>query len=379
MKEYQPYFEKNKYVYCPDFLDKQNCQDYVKEFKKLIDEGHGTTDTQCPLSVSLGHTFLFDSLLEQLTPSIEKATGKSLYPTYAYARWYAPGDELKIHKDRPSCEISATINLGFEGSQWPIYVGHNRDKKGAIQINMNVGDAVIYRGMDVFHWREKYVEGKWQAQVFVHYVDANGPNAEYKYDKRVRLAHHNDKESKELKGVFVLRENCFSKKSCEQIIKSFEKNDEKIIDAALVGDRVDKSIRDTKKIQATFDQGIGATLAGVALAANYDQWNFNITHSNQCEYLRYDKNGHFNSHVDTFFADVSHRAADMRKLTVILFLNDDYEGGKLYLQIGSERLYPDTSPGNVIIFPSFFLHGVEPIISGIRRSVVTWMAGPYLK
>ena len=377
MREYQPYFEKNKYVYCKDFLDKQNCQDYVTEFKKLIDEGHGTTDTQCPLSISLGHTSLFDSLLEQLTSSIEKATGKSLYPTYAYARWYAPGDELKIHKDRPSCEISATINLGFEGGQWPIYVGHNKDKTDARQINMNVGDAVIYRGMDVYHWREKYVEGKWQAQVFVHYVETDGPNAEYKYDKRTRLAHH--EEQKRFNGIYVLNENCFSKKSCEQIINSFENNKDKTIDAQLVGNKLDKSVRDTKKIEASFTKGIGATLSGIALATNYDQWNFNITHSNQCEYLHYDKDGHFNSHIDTLFIDVSHRALEMRKLTCILFLNDDYEGGRLYLQVGSERIYPNTSPGNVIVFPSFFLHGVEPIISGVRRSVVSWMVGPYFK
>jgi hypothetical protein len=54
---------------------------------------------------------------------VEAATGKKLFPTYAYARWYAPGDELKIHRDRDSCEISATITLGFEGSPWPIYHG----------------------------------------------------------------------------------------------------------------------------------------------------------------------------------------------------------------------------------------------------------------
>jgi predicted 2-oxoglutarate/Fe(II)-dependent dioxygenase YbiX len=32
-----------------------------------------------------------------------------------------------------------------------------------------------------------------------------------------------------------------------------------------------------------------------------------------------------------------------------------------------------------LIFPSFILHGVEPVTSGIRRSIVSWMIGPWFK
>jgi hypothetical protein len=194
MEDKQSFFEENKYVYLGNFIDKENCKDFVSEFKKLVDKGITKKDPQCPLSHAIGHCILFDSLLEELTPSIEKVSGKKLHPTYAYARWYAPGDELKIHKDRPACEISATITLGFEGEQWPIYVGHQQNKEYGKQINMNVGDAVVYKGCEIFHWREKYVEGNWQAQVFVHYVDAEGPNKDWKYDKREKLAHHDYKE-----------------------------------------------------------------------------------------------------------------------------------------------------------------------------------------
>lgn len=371
-------FEANSYLHLPNFLDKENCAQYVTEFKKLIDQGHAKKDMQCPLSFSIAGSALFDSLLEQLTPNIEQATGKKLYPTYAYARWYAPGDELKIHKDRPSCEISATITLGFEGNQWPIYVGNYSDKSDARQINMNVGDAVVYKGEELFHWREKYIEGQWQAQVFVHYVDAEGPNKEWKYDKREKLAHHQEKQY-DLNSTFLVQQKVFSQKSCEQIIDSFEKNQDKETDALLVGNVLDKTVRDTKKIQLGVNKGIGATLTGVGIDANYFQWQFNITHSNQCEYLRYDKDGHFSSHIDTCFVNTPLETKEMRKLTIIAFLNDDYKGGRLWISTGEQKLYPDTSVGNVIIFPSFFLHGVEPVTEGIRRSVVTWLVGPYLK
>ena len=109
-------FQKNQYIHCPKLVTLEVANEVAQGIQKLIDEGHSTQDVQCPLSHSIGHVPLLDSFLEQLTPYISEITGKKLYPTYAYARKYAPGDELKIHKDRPSCEISATINLGFKGN-----------------------------------------------------------------------------------------------------------------------------------------------------------------------------------------------------------------------------------------------------------------------
>jgi len=375
-------FQQENYTYLPNFLDRENCNQYVQEFQKLIQQGISKKDEQCPLSHSLGHTALFDSLLEQLTPNMETATGKKLLPTYAYARWYAPGDELKIHKDRPACEISATITLGFQGSPWSIYMGRSINKEYGKKIDMQIGDAVVYKGCEMFHWRDKYVEGQWQAQVFLHYVDANGPHAQEKYDRRNKLAHH-DNQSSNLKikegdqsRYFLVMKEAFSINSCKKIIEGFESQKNNFQDATLVGEIVDKRIRDTSLIRTTPFQGVGATLTGIGLTANYKNWKFDITHSDQCEFLKYDESGHFNLHIDTILQE---KTDVMRKLTVILFLNDDFEGGKLFLQYGQEKVYPSQNAGDVIIFPSFLLHSVEPITSGIRRSIVTWLVGPSLR
>jgi hypothetical protein len=163
------------YVHLKDFLDKENCAQLVVELRKLIEQGKTTNDDQCPLSQAIHGAPIFDSLLEQLTPHFEKASGRKLFPTYAYARLYVPDDELKVHTDRPSCEISATLTLGFEGNVWPIYVGdyteagngreitiENGDTKyltNEREIKMEVGDAVLYRGIDKVHWRKPYKEG----------------------------------------------------------------------------------------------------------------------------------------------------------------------------------------------------------------------------
>ena len=66
-----------------------------------------------------------ETLLLRCLPQIEKSTGLKLYPSYAYARIYKKGDILKRHKDRFSCEISATLNLG--GDPWPIFLSPNKN------------------------------------------------------------------------------------------------------------------------------------------------------------------------------------------------------------------------------------------------------------
>ena len=164
---------------------------------------------------------------------------------------------MLFRSDRPSCEISATLTLGFEGDEWPIYMGHNEDKTDATEVKMNVGDAVLYRGMDVYHWREKYTEGKWQAQVFLHYVDQNGPHAEWKYDKRESLGLSKNffQPQNEYLDVAYIVQNAISDAFCEKLIEEYSKDEvekellkiaEKIIDASLSSFQI-KNSEEVKK------------------------------------------------------------------------------------------------------------------------------------
>lgn len=382
-------FDENGYVHLPNFLDKENCKQYVQEFRNLVALGYTRKDQQCPLSESIHGSATFDSLLEQLHPYMEQATGKRLHPTYSYARIYAPDDVLRVHIDRPPCEISATITLGFSGKQWPIYMADlsvegdgnpyyteyedTRWLKNEAEIVMDVGDAVIYKGCDKYHWRNKF-EGEWQAQVFLHYVDADGPHAEWKYDKRPKLTHHKDKDEGHLYKVI---EGIFSPDTCAKIISTSEQNNAVVAKVGSAESQVvDKTVRDVKQIHMPTFKGIGATMSGIGLAVNRDIWQFDITHANQCDYLMYDKDGHYRAHIDTFFKVGD---TECRKLTVLAFLNNEYEGGRFFLQIGDMKIYPPQDVGNVIVFPSFLLHGVEPVTHGVRRTIVTWMVGPWFK
>jgi hypothetical protein len=197
-------FEKKGFVHLQGFLDKQVCNELVLELNKLVKNKKTIKDEQCPLSESIHGSPVFEKLLEDLTPYFEQASGLKLFPTFAYARLYGQqGEELKIHRDRQACEISASITLGFDGNVWSIYVCDNEEKVNPVKIDMEIGDAVLYKGCDLWHWREKYIEGKWQAQVFLHYVNQDGIYSNWKYDKRDKLSHH--KNENYLNDFYVLK------------------------------------------------------------------------------------------------------------------------------------------------------------------------------
>jgi len=121
-----------------------------------------------------------------------------LYPAYTYARVYKKGDELKRHKDRFSCEISTTMNLG--GDDWPIYLSPNENvgapdgknitvasKAKGVRVDLKPGDMLVYRGVELEHWRKKF-KGKECVQVFLHYNNRKTPGAkDNMFDKRPHL------------------------------------------------------------------------------------------------------------------------------------------------------------------------------------------------
>jgi hypothetical protein len=134
------------------------------------------------LSNGNGDTFFYgDPLMESLMVNkldiMQKETGLELLCAYAFWRMYTKNADLPKHTDRPACEISVTVMINSDGTKWPIFI----DGK---EINMEPGDAAIYLGCELEHWREEF-KGDWQAQTFLHYVDKNGLDKEWAKDKRL--------------------------------------------------------------------------------------------------------------------------------------------------------------------------------------------------
>jgi len=186
------YFSMQKQVY-----DTCKASRYFSPFENIL--GHyENKDEQIPDTYSQYGNIAMETLMLKCQPEMEKVTGLKLYPAYTYARIYKKGDELKRHKDRFSCEISTTMNLG--GDDWPIYlepdpkkggvkpgVGYVSDNTKGVKVDLKPGDMLVYSGCELEHWREKF-KGKECVQVFLHYNNRKTPGAkDNMFDKRPHL------------------------------------------------------------------------------------------------------------------------------------------------------------------------------------------------
>jgi hypothetical protein len=177
---------------------------YISPFETLLGYYEGEEE-QIPHTYSCYSDIAMETLMLKVQAVMEKTTGLKLYPAYTYARIYKKGDILKRHKDRFSCEISTTMNLG--GDAWPIYLNpdpkagyvygakrglhqiqsYEPTKDKGIKVDLNPGDMLVYSGCELEHWREKF-KGKECVQVFLHYNNRKTPGAkDNMFDKRPHL------------------------------------------------------------------------------------------------------------------------------------------------------------------------------------------------
>ena len=192
-------FKKNKYSVLKKAISKELASFVYAYFlnkrkvaKVLFDQKYISpyteywgvwNDQQVPNTYSHYGDMVMETLLEEVKPVMEKHTGLKLSETYSYARIYKKGDVLARHKDRFSCEISTTLNLG--GDSWPIYVDPTgKTGQAGIKVELDPGDMLIYSGCDLEHWREEF-DGKDCGQVFLHYNKKSSKLAkENEFDKR---------------------------------------------------------------------------------------------------------------------------------------------------------------------------------------------------
>ena len=174
------YFSMKKQVY-------DTCRQtrYISPYETLLGEYEGA-DGQIPHTYNSYSDIAMETLMLKCQPVMEKITGLKLTPAYTFARIYKNGDVLKRHKDRFSCEISTTMNLG--GDDWPIYLEPSgKENLKGIEVNLKQGDMLIYRGCELEHWRNKF-KGKNCVQAFLHYNNRKTPGAkDNMFDKRPHL------------------------------------------------------------------------------------------------------------------------------------------------------------------------------------------------
>jgi len=401
-------FDEVGYVVLKDVFDRQRCQELTDHMFTLFKEGKLEKDEQCPLSDSVYGDPVFDSILEQMAEPIGNHIGKVLLPTYTYARIYRPGEELKIHKDRPACQYSATLTLGFDAKQiWPIFM----DEKKETRVDLDVGEMIVYSGCDIAHWRPPF-KGNWQVQVFFHYVEKGGPFESEFRDGRSQLGV--DKNLKPVKltgnnrldveyrypirnGIMIpsndvtfpgylpitsetMPELMFTKEECKKIIGLTDGYYSGSASIGTDGSNLNRDIRSADIFSLDNDEENRwifdkvANIVAISNAGHFDYDIMGITHSLQLiHYNVNDKvNGHYNWHID---AGPGEAATRKISFTAQLSDPDDYTGCNLNLNDGGNIVTASREQGSIHLFPSYLPHQVTSIESGDRWALVIWVHG----
>lgn len=172
---------QNNYLYVPGFIPSSEAASLAKDFKEHCKKFKAMDASDPALHVGSALNWLpFIKILVEKIPEVSSLVGEPVLPTYSYARWQTTDHELPRHRDRPSCEISLSVNLKKD-KDWDIWLQKPNGEE--ITVNLNPGDAVLYLGCQSDHWRNKF-EGKEHVQLFLHYVKANGPKAWAFFDKQ---------------------------------------------------------------------------------------------------------------------------------------------------------------------------------------------------
>lgn len=170
------FFNSNDYVIVRELISRETA-DIINTYSLINNKLNYSEypNDMVPNTKSVYGDYLTESLMLNLWKKIEKIINIELLPTYTFYRVYKNNDTLFKHIDREACEISCTLNLG-QSHPWKFFL---KDKG----ILLEPGDGIIYKGMNIEHWREEF-KGDYYSQVFIHYVNKNGNYKDWFMDKR---------------------------------------------------------------------------------------------------------------------------------------------------------------------------------------------------
>ena len=191
-----------------------------------------------------------------------------------------------------------------------------------------------------------------------------------------------------LKGVvnepFVFWKDTFTKEECAKIIelgRALPMEDGTLLDETVP---VDLDVRKSKTswIKPNKDsEFIFRRITDIITSLNNQFYGYELDYFEDLQFTEYSEEyaGHYNCHKDSSY----NGAGATRKLSFTIQLTDEseYEGGDVVMYpetIKNKRVLPKDL-GNLIAFPSYQLHEVEPVTKGVRYSLVSWVHGPAFK
>ena len=188
-------------------------------------------------------------------------------------------------------------------------------------------------------------------------------------------------------NVYWKWDNIISPERCEEIINSAGNTFENAALGERDNTREDIKVRKTN-IHWSNDQKLFNMGSEYGASANVQaDWNLEYSAMESFQIGQYPEGGHYDWHVDGYgiatinAPDNRMMHGKTRKISMVLWLNDDFEGGefefhKAHMKVGNV-IKP--SIGTIVMFPAWTMHRVKPVKKGVRYSAVTWLVGQPVK
>ncbi|MEO6501530.1 MAG: hypothetical protein ABIQ09_06420 [Jatrophihabitantaceae bacterium] len=139
--------------------------------RALIGSGQAPLgDAQCQRRYGMHNEPIARFFLHQLRAAVARIVGRPVTPAYTYSVTYEAGAVLAPHTDREQCEytLSLLIDATGDGEPWPLWLEADGEP---VAVRQRPGDALLFAGRRLRHWRDRLPDGRTSTSLLLHYVD----------------------------------------------------------------------------------------------------------------------------------------------------------------------------------------------------------------
>ncbi len=166
-------FRKNRYISIAGLVHPFQMDALRKYYRRLVRRGGMYMGDGQTLSRYVAHNEPVSRFFQhQLTPAISELAGEPLKPSYTYVVSYQGGSALEKHVDREQCEYTISLLVDYppeskHDSCWPLCI---ETPAGVVTVTQTIGDALLFRGRELPHFRPKLHDGYTSTSMLLHYV-----------------------------------------------------------------------------------------------------------------------------------------------------------------------------------------------------------------
>jgi hypothetical protein len=166
-------FARDRYLPLSELLHPYHLGELRRYYRRLIRLGKiRLGDSQSSRRYVLHNEPVARFFHRQLTAAVSALASEPLLPSYVYFASYVGGAELERHTDREQCEVSLSLCIDYapepaEATPWPLLAD---TPEGTVTVRQALGDALLYRGCELPHYRRRLADGHTSTSFFLHYV-----------------------------------------------------------------------------------------------------------------------------------------------------------------------------------------------------------------